>query len=115
MSGATHPAHVHYFTISARTFCFFTLTLSQVARLEPETVAAARAALQPLQAALDQVLHEQKAFNATAGSRGDGGRGDGGPSEEARAVLALFRRTQAVDEFGPLLPALVARLRSLQV
>jgi hypothetical protein len=102
------------------------LRTSQVARLEPETIAKARQELQPLQAALQQVLQEQKAYaSGTSGgksggksgnSSSSGGGGGGGTSiDERSAVAALFQRTQAIDEYGPMLPGLIGRLRSLQV
>jgi len=92
--------------------------LKQVARLEPETIAKAREELQPLQAALEQVLQEQKAYSS-GGSDGktgsiSGKRGDNSIDERS-AVVSLFQRTQAIDDYGPMLPGLIARLRSLQV
>ena len=101
------------------------LRTSQVARLEPETIAKARQELQPLQAALQQVLQEQKAYaSGTSGGKSGGkcgnssssSSGGGGTSiDERSAVAALFQRTQAIDEYGPMLPGLIGRLRSLQV
>ena len=106
------------------------LRTSQVARLEPETIAKARQELQPLQAALQQVLQEQKAYasgtsggksggkcgSSSSSSSSSGGGGGGGTSiDERSAVAALFQRTQAIDEYGPMLPGLIGRLRSLQV
>ena len=100
-----------------------------MARLEPETIAKARQELQPLQAALQQVLQEQKAYasgtsggksggkcGSSSSSSSSGGGGGGGTSiDERSAVAALFQRTQAIDEYGPMLPGLIGRLRSLQV